>query len=285
MKQIAILPTSKEFLNNALFDLGSYLNRDNCLSFWNFLQIYAQNHGLDIQTIDRCSNPSGFLALDINPQLISKLSKENLSQAILFCVESPTVLSRAYRPKNLLYLKKHANRIFHYNKDLCKQYGFEHKIWHTDVYSKHETNITNFQSRKDVCLIATQKWSHTITGDLNFRLRSAQRLAEIYPNEFQIYGFQWNCRVGFLRDPLPRIFTKNRLINRLLLGFEKKIPAHQSVQNVYMGPIKSKGDALKHFRANIIFENTFLAGYLCEKIFDAIQYGCIPIYYLVFGIS
>lgn len=78
---------------------------------------------------------------------------------------------------------------------------------------------------------------------------------------------QWG-KEGGLRD---RFFDK--------LSKYKKVDSGGGWRNNIGRSVENKGEWLKDYKFNLCFENSSYAGYLTEKLFDAYNAGCIPIYW------
>jgi len=59
----------------------------------------------------------------------------------------------------------------------------------------------------------------------------------------------------------------------------KPVDSGGRVENNVGGPVESKSDFISRYRFNIAFENSSYPGYSTEKLFEAKNAGCIPIYW------
>ena len=80
-------------------------------------------------------------------------------------------------------------------------------------------------------------------------------------------AIRWRQKGG-LRD---RFFDK--------LSEYKRVDSGGGWRNNIGGAVENKGEWLKDYKFNICFENSSYPGYLTEKLFDAYNAGCIPIYW------
>ncbi len=91
------------------------------------------------------------------------------------------------------------------------------------------------------------------------------------PQDFSLYGYGWD-------KPKSAFTTKEKLIRRgkrlasQLFGY-RPFPS-------YKGIVIDKGDVYKNSKFAYCYENTKnLENYITEKIFDAMMYGSVPIYW------
>lgn len=83
----------------------------------------------------------------------------------------------------------------------------------------------------------------------------------------------------------PR-YTPRDMFFKKLCRYKKVDSGGRHLNNVggtvgdrYGDFINSKKNWLKHYKFNICFENSSFAGYITEKLFNAFEAGCVPIYW------
>lgn len=123
------------------------------------------------------------------------------------------------------------------------------------------------------CLINGNKRFPVVSEDDLYEERFAvidwyQRNA---PLDFALYGRGWDKpKAGFTRK--DKLIRRGKRLSTQLFGY-KPFPS-------YRGSVINKGDIYKNSKFAYCFENTKnLENYITEKIFDAMMYGCVPIYW------
>jgi hypothetical protein len=91
------------------------------------------------------------------------------------------------------------------------------------------------------------------------------------PLDFALYGRGWDKpKAGFTRK--DKLIRRGKRLASQLFGY-KPFPS-------YRGSVIDKGDIYKNSKFAYCYENTKnLENYITEKIFDAMMYGCVPIYW------
>jgi hypothetical protein len=91
------------------------------------------------------------------------------------------------------------------------------------------------------------------------------------PLDFSLYGRGWDKpKAGFTRK--DKLIRRGKRLASQLFGYQP-FPS-------YRGPVIDKGDVYKNSKFAYCYENTKnLENYITEKIFDAMMYGCVPIYW------
>jgi len=102
------------------------------------------------------------------------------------------------------------------------------------------------------------------------RLEAIRWFDQHAPEHFALYGHGWE-------RPAQAPGIGGRLTKRLYEWRARWWPREGF--RTYRGPIPSKDDVLKRAKFSICYENVRGgAGYVTEKIFDAMIYGCLPVY-------
>jgi hypothetical protein len=283
MIRVGILPYSSDYCSDRLFDLSSYLNRDNSLQIWHDFRQSCRSLGWEVQTFDNIRDEFDvYLIAEPHPKKLNSISTQCLRRSIVQFWEPPDVAPEQYSKSNLKYIAQWCPVVFCCNEHLCQEYGFIHRPWYVDLYPGREKHITPAEDRKGVCMIATNKYNRNPSSKLDFRLKFVKRLAKspTLAGKFDLYGRYWLNAVGKIRRLIPnRIADLLRIIDKILIRCERKIPWNSKLRTASRGVICSKGEVLSKVKFNVIIENMYWDGYVSEKIFDALQFGCIPIYF------
>lgn len=91
------------------------------------------------------------------------------------------------------------------------------------------------------------------------------------PSDFALYGRGWDKpKAGITRK--EKLVRRGKRLASQLFGYQP-FPS-------YRGAVIDKGDVYKNSKFAYCYENTKnLENYITEKIFDAMMYGCVPIYW------
>ncbi len=283
MIRICIVPYSSEYDCDKIFDLSLPFNRDCSLQVWHDFRESCHSLGWSVSTFDNVQDQFDvYLVLDPNPEKINVLGKQRLKRSILQFFEPPDVAPQQYDKEHLEYISRTCPVILCCNKKLCQDYGFTYFPWYVYYYPHKAKQITPAKDRKGVCMIAANKFNRHPSSELDFRREFVKRLST-YPeliSQFELYGRYWLNAVGTIRKLIPNhIANRLTILDKVLVKIERKIPWNSKFRAVARGVISSKGDVLVNAKFYVIIENMYWDGYVSEKIFDAIQFGSIPIYY------
>ena len=283
VKRIGVVPYSLAYGRDRLFDTSCTLNRDHSLRVWHEFREDGAHLGWDVRTAD--SDAGGFhayLVLDPSPGKIRTLRRDLLRRAVVQFFEPPSVCPEQYEPEHLDLLASHCRVVYCCNHGVCSTHGFRERPWYVDLYPSRQERVLPARDRRGICLIATNRFSRHPESQLDLRLSLARTIAEDpeFRTQFDLYGTGWLTGTGLLRKHLPRSAGGRRtLMDKILLRLERRIPGNGVLGSVYRGPVRAKADVLSTARFNLIVENMFWDGYVTEKLFDALQFGGIPIYF------
>jgi hypothetical protein len=108
------------------------------------------------------------------------------------------------------------------------------------------------------------------------RLRTLMHFERAAPDLFALYGKGWD-------QPPIRAGVWGKAVKRVRSWRNRVLPARAPFAT-WRGPVHTKGEVYRRARFAITYENSRGApGYLTEKIFDAMVWGCVPIYLGVVG--
>ncbi len=169
------------------------------------------------------------------------------------------------------------------NSELCLNNYFSYRVKtfsyptipSKNIIKKNRNNILSNNRKNKIVFIGSFKLALNKYGSYIYRYKIIRGLTK-YKNKFSLYGFNWDKKqIPFDLFGIA-IIKRIKFIEKLL----KKIFA------IYYSPLgnfskaKNKIETLKKYQFSIIFEPT--VGYfnsICEKIFDPMLSGAIPIYY------
>lgn len=220
-------------------------------------------HGIEINTADLSVNKNISFELVIEGQI----AEQGNAHRYLIAQENPTI--------NLL------NQDVDYCSQFAKVFAWDRRVADQPngvlLMVPNEIKLFEFSSYID-----REVFSCLINGNKRFPVSSEDDLYEERfavidwyqkhaPDDFSLYGRGWD-------KPKAAFTRKGRLVRRIkrlatqLFGY-RPFPS-------YKGSVLDKGDVYSNSKFAYCYENTKnLENYITEKIFDAMMYGCVPIYW------
>ncbi len=187
----------------------------------------------------------------------------------IICKKSYLLLPESievYSANDLIKLKEKYTKIFCQYDD----YVDNKKIFKINYPFIIKDNFTeSFDERSLLsCMINSNKSQKKKSkNDLYYKRFEIINFAEEkYPNDFQLYGMDWNLS-----------FKKSGIHGRIL-NFKNRLFKKKKILKTYKGVIANKRDILTKTKFVFCVENSSLNGYISDPIFDAFNNGCIPIY-------
>tara|TARA_B100000989_G_scaffold298905_1_gene290919 strand:+ start:16660 stop:17733 length:1074 start_codon:yes stop_codon:yes gene_type:complete len=125
------------------------------------------------------------------------------------------------------------------------------------------------EKRKNFSMILRNKAFWSKQDLANERNNIVDFFEKNFPNEFDLYGADWD----------KYSFYKYHLFGRAFKYIFKKLYVRKKLK-VYKGLSEDKLKTISDYKFNFCYENTKnFSGYISEKIFDSFRTGSIPIYY------
>jgi len=248
-----------------IFDV---LTRDNLSVHWIEMRKYFANYGIKIVTEDELNSRSHEFEIHIDIQ-----EKKSNVPAFLLLWESKFINSMNLNKKKL----KKYHRLFSWYTQTDE---FKNATTFFFPYLCEPSVLPDGYSKRTqlVTMIANNKSFSNFNNGYNLyaeRVRTIRWFEKYFPNDFALYGGNWN---------------KSARIPSKLGGFihliESLLPFSPFRSNSWRGVIKTKSDVLKNSRFSIVYEN--IGGqnnYITEKIFDAFRFGNVPVYWGAKNIS
>lgn len=199
------------------------------------------------------------LFLDI-PKDFSNYPKNKLKYLII--TESELI-----KPHNWdLSLHLQFDKIFTWNDDFVDNLKYFKLNFSNQIFSTApESGIRN----KFCCLIAGAKSNGHPFELYSKRVEVIRWFEANAPKKFDLYGTGWDL-YQFKGPVFLRALNRFKFLRQL---FADKYPA-------YKGSISSKKDVLMQYQFSICYENAErIPGYVTEKLFDSMFWGCIPVYW------
>lgn len=221
------------------------------------------NFGVEINTPDLNVNRNIFFEIYAEGQPV----KNNNFKKYFIAQENPTI--------NLL------NQDLVYCKNFSKVFAWDRRVADQPngvlLMVPNEIKLFEFSS-----YVEREIFSCLINGNKRFPVSSEddlyeERFAVIEwyqrnaPIDFALYGRGWDKpKAGFTRK--DKLIRRGKRLASQLFGY-KPFPS-------YRGSVIDKGDIYQNCKFAYCYENTKnLENYITEKIFDAMMYGCVPIYW------
>lgn len=224
---------------------------------------YFSNYGVELNTADLNQNKQ--VAFEIYSEGQS-LNFNNLPKFFL-AQENPTI---NLLNQDIQYCQKFA-KVFAWDLRVANQ---ENGVW---LMVPNEIKLYEFNSYCD-----RKIFSSLINSNKRFPVASEDdlyeerfTLIEWYqknsPQDFSLYGRGW--------DKPKAAFTRKDKVLRRIKRLASQFFGYRPFPS-YQGSVADKGDIYQNSKFAYCYENTKnLENYITEKIFDAMMYGCIPIYW------
>ncbi|MFY9311367.1 MAG: glycosyltransferase family 10 [Bacteroidia bacterium] len=255
MSNIVVIPFSKNFERNVMFDVHSKSNFDQRLSPYIRLYNILTTKGYKIATFDRFSKDEFnstdiYLSFNHHENVFNRIGKK-INNRILIAQEP---LSQVNFLKETL---QKYSKILSWNDSIIDNILIE-RITAVPIV-KIEVPKVAIEKKKLITNISINKNSK-LNGELySERIKAIELAEEIFDTDFELYGIGWN---------------------RPITGFEKLKLKKIKYFKSYKGNTADKFETLRHFKFSLCFENTrLMKGNISEKIFDCFQCGVIPLYW------
>ena len=221
------------------------------------------DYGVELNTVDLNVDKKISFELVIEGQR----NEQGSAYKYLIAQENPTI--------NLL------NQDIEYCQQFAKVFAWDRRVadqpngvW---LMVPNEIKLFEFNSFAD-----REIFSCLINGNKRFPIASEDDLYEERfavidwyqknaPDDFSLYGRGW--------DKPKAAFTRKDKLVRRAKRLATQLFGYRPFSS-YKGSVADKGDIYKNSKFAYCYENTKnLENYITEKIFDAMMYGCVPIYW------
>jgi alpha(1,3/1,4) fucosyltransferase len=254
-KSIIVIPFSKVFANNEMFNSYSQYNNDNRLE--PFIKLYniLTDLGHTITTYDLSHNIKStdiYLSFNHQPKIFKRIGRKiNLENRILIPME-PLCIENFQESTIHSY-----GKVLSWNEKIIDDKRVERIKAYPII--KLTLDWIPLKERKFLTNISMNKKSSYIGELYSERLKTILLAEQLFHFEFDHYGVGWNNPKNLLQK----------------MGLKK----YQYLSS-FRGALKHKYETLKQYKFSICYENTRdLPGNISEKIFDCFQCGVIPLYW------
>ncbi|MFA6433314.1 MAG: glycosyltransferase family 10 [Elusimicrobiales bacterium] len=257
------------YRQDELFNSGSPVNRDDCLSAFRLLKESLSHSGWICHTQDiflaSREIPDTVLFLEI-----PRVPLAGIMGAWLGKTRNIALLSECevIRPENWKTAGQgQFDAIFTWDTRLVdNKRCFE--MHFANAFPKE--SLVQPEEKKAFCLMiaAHKKRSHPLEL-YSERERAVRWFEKNHPEEFDLYGVGWD---SFVFDG-PRLIRGLNRIKPLTGLLRPRFPS-------YKGKIGEKREIMRAYKFSICYENAReIPGYITEKIFDSFFAGCVPVYW------
>jgi hypothetical protein len=130
-----------------------------------------------------------------------------------------------------------------------------------ETYRRNPFAGTPYAAKRLLCAVSRNRWSYVPYSTYEFRIRAYRHFERTLGAAFDLYGIGWNA---------PRVFYERWFGHRAFACYRGPIP-ESSDEKVRM---------MAQYRFALCIENNVRdAGYVSEKIIDALCARCVPVYY------
>jgi hypothetical protein len=280
-------PPSHHFLRDKLFDIsGASLAGDNLLAPYVRVREHFESRGVTVHTADFLPAESDttklYVAFGMSDRWRALQSRPDVILSAFFAMECPIVDPRLYR--ELGEISQCFRRVFSWSDGATLERFVGSRInvhefrWPQSFDDVHEA-LWNRSDRKLLVMINANKLPAVYYNELyTERMRAVAFFAE--HGEIDLYGPGWNDpshRLGHSR--IPWTLRRGAWHVRRQLEKLRPPPLLAAARRVYKGTAVSKSATLAEYRFALCFENSRLAGWITEKIFDCMFAGTIPVYW------
>jgi hypothetical protein len=183
---------------------------------------------------------------------------------IYFCLFETKEIRPINWDKNL---HKLAEKIFTWDDSLVNNIKYFKINFSQDI--KNNKKNLECDKKKLCCLIASNKQSKYSNELYSERIRAIKWFEQHCPEDFDLFGFDWDKRPLSQNKYLNFIYRKLPILRKL---FYSKF-------NSFRGSVASKHVVIKNYKFSICYENFIdYEGYITEKIFDSFFGDCVPVY-------
>ena len=157
------------------------------------------------------------------------------------------------------------DKTFSWSKDCCGG-NSKNKIIKLPIPEQEykEIKFENFSRKKTLVTISSNKGSYEKKSLCKMKYDIYEELSKYFRNQFDLYGYMWDQSfiswfLKFIRGTKSKYF----LIK----------------PKYFKGTVRNKESILKNYKFCLVIENMSDYSFITEKIFHAINAGCVPVYY------
>lgn len=200
----------------------------------------------------------------LNPYL-RKLRKMKDKKLYLYLAENEANRPDNYWPRN----HRDFYRVFTWNPTLVDNKKYFQ--CYLNIRVPENFRIDRSEHKKFSVTIASQKYNPHPKELYTERVRSIRWFEQNHPDEFDLYGTEWDRR--YIVGKLSRA---NLFLQRFYRMTGDRFKSRHFPS--WRGTVPKKRDVMRQYKFAFTYENAVFPGYVTEKIFDALFAGCVPIY-------
>lgn len=200
----------------------------------------------------------------LNPYL-RKLRRMKGKKLYLFLSENEANRPDNYWPRN----HRDFDKVFTWNPQLVDNKKYFQCYWTTRV---PENFRIGQEGRTKFCVtIASQKYNPHPKQLYTERVRSIRWFEKNHPDQFDLYGTEWDRRYV-----VGRLARANLFLQRFYKLTGDTFKSHHFPS--WRGTVRKKREVMQQYKFALTYENAVFPGYITEKMFDALFAGCVPVY-------
>jgi hypothetical protein len=276
-------PDFTDFINNRIFSDQPVSGIKNYGYMFAAMRRQLAKHGIDLSTQDINPPEESELIISVDEVAFFQAYQRRPGQRVYLMLNEPaTYFPEVWKKENHGVF----DRVFTYDYNLADEQKYIHHYFAIDLDDYppfQEISEATFNSRKLLVLMAGMfQVTPPLPGSgslLYTRYQTLLWFGRHLRQQFDFYsrgvgGDFRNFRgLGILQRVLPRGVT-NQVAAWVATRRRRFIDA------LNKGPVPplDKLNVIQSYRFVVCYENTRLAGYISEKIFDCLFAGCVPVY-------
>lgn len=284
MKATLVVLNEPDFLQNRIFSDLPINGIKNYGYMFAELRRQLAEQGIDLATQDIHPPENSAMVIGLDVVDFFQTYQRQPGQMLYLLLNEPvTYYPEVWKKEN------HAvfDRVFTYDYTLADGNKYIHHYFAIDLEGLPSfTSVSEEEfTRRKLCVLMAGMFQMTkpkagSSSLLYTRYQTVKWFAYHHPEDFSLYSRGINPQLlqsfrglGVLQQLLPA-----PLVNQVVDVVVKRRQQHFRV--VGKGPVPPNDKILtfRNYRFAICYENTVLAGYISEKIFDCFAAACVPIY-------
>lgn len=246
---VVMYPNEITFYNDQVFNIDpDYIhNRDNCRYPDFYLRERLKAAGVEMHTPDYYKGSfkgcDKLLMFNFDGGMAQEMSFLDKKDRILFLVEPPVVRPDMWSKQMLKNFAGYFGRVYTWADELVDNvHFFKFNLPQVPPKDGWPENKDFQNSGKYLLALISSNYGNDFPGELYTLRREMAKHCDMKVQDFHLYGGGWD-------------------------GLRSS-----------MGGCRHKFPVLRDHKFSICTENSFVGGYITEKIFDSFFSGCIPVY-------
>ena len=284
MKATLVVLNEQDFLENRIFSDLPINGVKNYGYMFAELRRQLATHNIDLATQDIHPPEQSVLIIGLDVVDFFQTYQRRIGQKLYLLLNEPaTYYPEVWKKEN------HAvfDRVFTYDYTLADGAKYIHHYFAIDLEEIPDfTSVSELEfNQRELCVLMAGMFQVTKPKNhskslLYERYQTVKWFSRNHPEDFALYSRGINPRhlqsfqgLGILQQVLPTPVLKQ--VTETVVKRRKRI-----FDIVNRGPVppNDKIITFRKYKFAICYENTVLAGYISEKIFDCFAAACVPVY-------